>query len=233
MARQDKPDVYVLAPPGFTKFYRSWAAQIAPSPPPYTSAISSDNLQWVKLTATAKSGDYYPGQRMRWQQEAAAFTAEDSIWVALANDETPNTSDVWLARDNGDYDNSGDERPVFIAADFCCNAAGSASPLTTKGDLYTYDTGDARLPVGTDGYQLVADSSTTTGLKWVKSKTTSANNPTGGDDNTAGYVVGSIWINTTTGSVFIAQSVVTGVAVWREYIERDLVKQLIYFRGCC
>lgn len=44
--------------------------------------------------------------------------------------------------------------------------AGTTSPLTTKGDLWTYSTTDARLAVGTDGYTLVADSSETTGLKW-------------------------------------------------------------------
>jgi len=44
--------------------------------------------------------------------------------------------------------------------------AGSASPLTTKGDLYTYSTTDARLGVGNNGESLVADSSATTGLSW-------------------------------------------------------------------
>lgn len=44
---------------------------------------------------------------------------------------------------------------------------GAVSPLTTKGDLYTYSTSDARLPVGTNGYTLVADSAETTGLKWA------------------------------------------------------------------
>jgi hypothetical protein len=44
---------------------------------------------------------------------------------------------------------------------------GGSSPLTTKGDVYTFDTADARLPVGTDGYILSADSSTATGLNWV------------------------------------------------------------------
>jgi hypothetical protein len=42
----------------------------------------------------------------------------------------------------------------------------SASPLTTKGDLYTYSTTDARLGVGTDGQALIADSAEATGLRW-------------------------------------------------------------------
>lgn len=44
---------------------------------------------------------------------------------------------------------------------------GGASPLTTKGDIYTYDTANARLPVGTNGQFLSADSTQTTGLKWI------------------------------------------------------------------
>lgn len=43
---------------------------------------------------------------------------------------------------------------------------GGSSPLTTKGDIYTYDTADARLPVGADGQVLVANSATSTGLEW-------------------------------------------------------------------
>jgi hypothetical protein len=42
-----------------------------------------------------------------------------------------------------------------------------ASPLTTKGDLYTYSTTNTRLGVGTNGHVLTADSAETTGLKWA------------------------------------------------------------------
>jgi hypothetical protein len=44
---------------------------------------------------------------------------------------------------------------------------GLTSPLTTKGDIWVYGTGDTRLPVGTNGHTLVADSSTATGLAYA------------------------------------------------------------------
>jgi hypothetical protein len=46
-------------------------------------------------------------------------------------------------------------------------SAGSSSPLTTKGDIYTFSTVNARLGVGTDGFVLTADSTQATGLKWA------------------------------------------------------------------
>lgn len=48
----------------------------------------------------------------------------------------------------------------------CSTPAGGASPLTTKGDLFTFSTVDARLPVSTDGLCLKANSGTGTGLEW-------------------------------------------------------------------
>ena len=45
--------------------------------------------------------------------------------------------------------------------------AGAVSPLTTKGDLYTFSTSDARLGVGANNTVLTADSAEATGLKWA------------------------------------------------------------------
>jgi len=45
-------------------------------------------------------------------------------------------------------------------------AVGGASPLTTKGDIWGYSTTNARVPVGTNGQVLLADSTNANGVSW-------------------------------------------------------------------
>jgi hypothetical protein len=47
------------------------------------------------------------------------------------------------------------------------SAFGALSPLTTKGDILTYDTANNRLPVGTNGQVVTADSTQSLGIKWA------------------------------------------------------------------
>jgi len=54
------------------------------------------------------------------------------------------------------------------------------TPLTTKGDLFTYSTADARLAVGNNGETLVADSSASTGLRYQGSMAAGKNAVIGG-----------------------------------------------------
>jgi len=44
--------------------------------------------------------------------------------------------------------------------------------------------------------------------------TTATTDPGAGNDNSQGYFAGSLWVNTTNGRVWIAQSVATGAAAW-------------------
>jgi hypothetical protein len=55
------------------------------------------------------------------------------------------------------------------------------SPLTAKGDLFTFSTGSAKLAVGSNGDTLVADSAATTGLRWTENYAAGKNKIINGD----------------------------------------------------
>jgi hypothetical protein len=70
------------------------------------------------------------------------------------------------------------------------------TPLTTKGDLFTFSTVDARLGVGTNGQTLVADSSTSTGLKWAAPASGMTKITSGTFSNVASIAIDSVFSST-------------------------------------
>src|SRR5207302_146808 len=93
-----------------------------------------------------------------------------------------------------------------------CGGGGS-SPLTNKGDLFGFSTANARVPVGSDGQVLTADSAQPTGLRWA---TTSVNPPGANqqiafNDNGSWGVYNGFTFDKSTGNLNVpGQIVVTG-----------------------
>jgi len=105
------------------------------------------------LTANAANGYLASQVVMVFADEAARTTAISSPQEGMIS---------YLKDSNAIYKYTGSAWEIV----------GGGSPLTTKGDLYTYSTTDARLGVGSNGQVLTADSAEATGLKW--------SNPAGG-----------------------------------------------------
>jgi hypothetical protein len=78
--------------------------------------------------------------------------------AAISSKGTPVDADYLVIEDSADSNN---KKSITIGS------LPKESPLTTKGDLYTYDTGDQRLGVGSNDQVLTADSTEATGLKWA------------------------------------------------------------------
>lgn len=79
---------------------------------------------------------------------------------------TPATGDVYL--DDGTNTGSGDPSlKRWNGSAWVDIGGGTVSPLTTKGDVYTFDTDEARLPSsGVNGQVLKINTGTATGLEW-------------------------------------------------------------------
>jgi hypothetical protein len=84
----------------------------------------------------------------------------DAEISAIAAKGTPTASDFLLIEDAADTD----AKKRITIGDL---PGGGSSPLTTKGDVYGYDSADARIPVGANDQVLTADSAQTLGVKWA------------------------------------------------------------------
>lgn len=87
-------------------------------------------------------------------------------------------------------------------------STGTTSPLTTKGDLYTFTTVNARLGVGSDGQVLIADSAQTAGIKW--GSVTGTGTVTSVSVVTANGFAGTVATSTSTPAITLTTSI-TGV----------------------
>ena len=101
-----------------------------------------------------------------------------SIEIATTPPASPSSGDLWFESDTGKtfiyYDSFWVETSGADGSQGSTGSTGPTGPeggattLTTKGDILARGTSEpVRLPVGTDGKVLTANSSTTTGLEWV------------------------------------------------------------------
>jgi hypothetical protein len=111
---------------------------------------------------------------------------------------------------------------------------GITSPVTTKGDLYTFSTTDDRLAVGNNGDTLVADSSATTGLRWQADFAAGKNKIINGDfyvnqrnfssTSTDGFLFDRHQLVTSTGGSASAQTFTAGTAPVSGYNGKGFVR---------
>ncbi len=121
---------------------------------------------WVEITSLVQTGGRYHGQYGlddEGSSDPGVITAQGSsndIWVREANGRALQLGLWYWGRLEADTSAGVPVYVVFVPV--------PNDPLTTKGDIWVYSTTDARLPVGVDYNILQADSSTATGLSWVK-----------------------------------------------------------------
>lgn len=131
-------------------------------------ASASLPAAWVTVAFKRAPATAPPAQTINVQQSGFVPTARDINTTAPLTGGGSLASDLTLGVDVATTSTFGTVKPdnstVTISAGVI--SAPGGSPLTTKGDLYTFSTANARLPVGADGKVLTADSSAVTGVSW-------------------------------------------------------------------
>ena len=97
-----------------------------------------------------------------WVDGAAYFLSPDVAGLALSSEPSYDAGDIRVFLGTG----TADGLIIEVDAGDEIISESLESPLTTKGDLLGFDTEDVRIPVGTNGQVLVADSTDDKGAKW-------------------------------------------------------------------
>jgi hypothetical protein len=111
--------------------------------------VAGDSVRYEQLAAKAEDADVFH------DNVAGEIVALTGAAAAVG--------DVLLGNDISDSNNL----KKFTVQSVIDLAAAGASPLTTKGDVYGFDTAVARIPIGTNDFVLTADSAQGLGLKWA------------------------------------------------------------------
>ena len=153
----------------------------------FTIAIDPDTQSEEICYVTANSGDIFTITRAQAGSSAVAHASGATVRHVLTS------ADLVFFRDS-----------VTTA-----NAAIPASTLTTKGDLLARTTATLqRLPVGSNGQVLTADSTATVGVSWatgpVPSQTGNSGKYLKTDGSTASWANVDITVSTATGTTYTA-----------------------------
>ncbi len=151
------------------------------------NGVATITVLWGVITQVSVMGEWKgPWDSGATYQTGDAVQFEGSSFISLQDENTANTPDVggtdwWdLVALKGDDGTPGTGVPAGGATGQVLTKASNADydtdwedipqPLTTIGDLLAFDGDPVRLPVGSDGDVLTADSGETTGLAWAPTK---------------------------------------------------------------
>lgn len=123
-----------------------------------TSLVVDQQYQSVEVYSDGQSTWYIKFNSVPTTPSAPT----DAKYVMIGNDARFSQERALTAGSGVTIVDNGANNTVVISA-----SGGGASPLTTKGDVWGFSTLDARIPIGTNGYVLTADSAQTLGLKWA------------------------------------------------------------------
>jgi len=128
------------------------------------AANSADLILLNQLTASSTELNYVTGVTSAIQTQITDISSDLDLMVGYVETNTGfiNSLTSTTAQLNYLSTTTSDVQTQINNA-----GGGSSSPLTTKGDIYTYDSADARLAIGTNDQVLTADSAEATGMKWA------------------------------------------------------------------